>query len=137
MEKAAMSDQSRQWGFTASVLIFALPFVFCAPDLCWAKHKKAVQTSSDPCASPIAFVQDHINKIKALKKAPPNPKSSVYSALVGQDSISKESQIAEIATLRHDAVGVNALLRSGGCKTFDIDHELKEVSASRKKQQVQ
>ena len=130
MEKAIMIGQSRPRGFTSSVLIVALPFLCCAPDLCWAKHKKAVQTSSDPCAAPIAFVQDHINKIKALQKAPPHPKSSVYSALLGQDPTSKESNTVEIATLRDEADGVNALLRSGGCKTFDIDHELKEVSAS-------
>ena len=128
-----MIDHSRPRGLTSSVLIVAVPFLYCAPDLCWAKHKKTVQTSTDPCASPIAFVQDHINKIKALQKAPPMPKSSVYGALVGQDSTSKESNAVEIATLRHDAIGVNALLRSGGCKTFDIDHELKAVSASRKK----
>jgi hypothetical protein len=135
VEKATMIDQSRLRGFTTSVLIVA--FLCCAPDLGWAKHKTAVQTSSDPCESPVAYVQDHINKIKALQKSPPHPKSSVYSALYGEDATSKQSLTVEIATLRDEADGVNALLRSGGCKVFDIDHELKEVSASPKKRQVQ
>ena len=123
MEKAIMIGQSGPWGFTAYVLVVALPFLCCAPDLCWAKHKKVVQTSSDPCAAPIAYVQDHINKIKALKKAAPPAKSSVYSALWGDPKFN-QTQTVEIATLRDEADGVNALLRSGGCKAFDIDHEL-------------
>ena len=118
-----MNDQSGQWDFTTSVLVVALALLCCAPAQCRAKPKKAVQTSSDPCAAPIAFVQDHINKIKALQKAPPHPKSSVYSALWG-DAKFNQTQIVEIATLRDEADGVNALLRSGGCKVFDIDHEL-------------
>jgi hypothetical protein len=109
-------------GFTASALIVMLSFLCCA-DPGWAKHKTAVHTSSDPCAAPIAFVQDHINKIKALQKSPPPPKSNLYSALWGDPKI-KETQTAEIATLRDEAEGVNSLLRSGGCKAFDIDHEL-------------
>ena len=63
-----MNDQSGQWDFTTSVLVVALALLCCAPAQCRAKPKKAVQTSSDPCAAPIAFVQDHINKIKALQK---------------------------------------------------------------------
>ena len=119
-----MIDRWGPRGFTASVLVASLPFLCCAPDLCWAKHKsKPAQTSSDPCAAPIGYVQDHINKIKALQKAPVVPKSTVYSALSG-DPTSKQTHTVEIAALRDEAEGVNALLRSGGCKAFDIKHEL-------------
>ena len=88
------------------------------------KTQRHCARSSDPCAAPTAFVQDHINKIKALAKAPPPAKSNVYSALWG-DPKSKETHSTEIATLRDDAESVNSLLRAGGCKAFDIDHELR------------
>jgi hypothetical protein len=91
-----------------------------------AKHKKEASTpsSSDPCAEPTAFVQDHVAKIRALQAAEGAHPSTVVG-LFGSTSHFDQDTNAKISELRHDADGVNDLLLAGGCKTIDIDQQLK------------
>jgi hypothetical protein len=92
----------------------------------FAKHKKASATtsSSDPCAEPTAFIHDHVAKIRTLK-AQLGSHASTVVGLFGSSSTADEDANAKIAELRHDADGVNDLLNAGGCKTIDIDQEIK------------
>ncbi len=96
----------------------------------WAKHKKdaSAPSSSDPCAAPTAFVQDHIAKIRALQAAQGAHPSTVVG-LFGSSSQFDQDTNTKISELRHDADGVNDLLQAGGCKTIDIDTQLKGASS--------
>lgn len=91
----------------------------------WAKpHHLAPSTSdSDPCASPRAYVSDHINRIKALQAAAPEGSASLFNMFTAP-SKTDEKRTAQISELRNDAEGVNALLQAGGCRAFDLDREL-------------
>jgi hypothetical protein len=109
----------------ASAALFAvcMGMVLCVePSL--AKHpKKAQSGSSDPCASPRAYVSDHINRIKALRATAAPASTPLFgSGGAAADAASKRS--AQISQLRSDADGVNALLKAGGCPAFDLDQEL-------------
>jgi hypothetical protein len=91
----------------------------------WAKkhHPRPQASDSDPCAAPRAYVSDHIDRIKALEAAAPKGNSSLFN-IFGDGSEARNKRSAEISELRYDADGVNALLRAGGCKAFDLDREL-------------
>ncbi len=110
--------------FTSS-MIFALSAlaVLGSAQPGWAKHKTKPQPSGDPCAAPTAYVTDHIKQIKALQSSASNSNSSLFDMLSGQKDPDTNKAI-QISQLRYDADGVNALLEAGGCKAFDIDHEL-------------
>jgi len=93
--------------------------------IAWAKHNKTPTTSNaDPCAAPTAFVKDHIQKIRVLQ-ASLNAKKSTVFGMFNSNSNNDPDTVAKIADMRHDADGVNDLLRAGGCKPLDIDQELK------------
>jgi hypothetical protein len=100
-------------------------------DVAWAKHKKPAQTgSSDPCAEPTAFVQEHIVKIRALKATMSATTHPTVASLFGSSSRSADQDtLVKISDLRRDADGVNELLRVGACKTIDIDESLKIAAA--------
>lgn len=92
----------------------------------WAKHKTT--GSSDPCASPTAFVNGQIAKIRGLLKSMDAGTAGNISAWISQLEGQKKSvdpdKTAQISELRRDADSVNDLLGAGGCKTIDIDQEL-------------
>lgn len=96
----------------------------------WAKHKTQNQStgSSDPCASPTAFVNGQIAKIRGLQKSMDAGTAGSISAWISQLDGQKKSvdpdKIAQISELRRDADSVNDLLGVGGCKTIDIDQQL-------------
>jgi hypothetical protein len=101
-----------------------------ATDVAWAKHKKVpVKSNADPCASPTAFVKDHVQKIRTLQAALATRKSTVFG-MFSSNLQSDPDTAAKISDLRHDADGVNDLLRAGGCTPIDIDTELKSASAA-------
>mgnify|MGYP000253444685 CR=1 FL=1 len=104
-----------------------------SPSRSWAKHyKPPVQSSSDPCAEPTAFVEQHIAKMKQLQGSLELGTDNVagwIQHLEGQKSVDPD-KVAKLAELRHDAEGVNELLRAGGCKTVDIDQELNPTHAT-------
>ena len=102
----------------------------------WAKHNKTQHqpaASSDPCASPTAFIAGQIAKIRALQSSmDPATANSVaansIAAWISQFEGTKngidQDKIAQISELRHDADSVNDMLRAGGCNTIDIDQQL-------------
>lgn len=93
-----------------------------------AKHRTQSQaTNGDPCAAPNAYVLERINKIKALQASGPTGNGSLFDMFGGKSDF-EAKRSAEIAQLRDDADGVNALLVAGGCKSFDLDHELSRGS---------
>ncbi|SFV38443.1 hypothetical protein [Hyphomicrobium facile] len=95
-------------------------------------HKTPVQSSSDPCAEPTAFVEQHIAKIKQLQGSLELGSDNVVGwiqHLEGEKTLDPD-KVAKLADLRHDADRVNELLRAGGCKTVDIDHELNPAHAA-------
>ncbi len=99
-----------------------------SPNEAWAKHKKTNSAaSSDPCAEPTAFVKDHIAKIRALRAANAEHKTtSVYGLFSSYPNTSDDQDTRiKISELRHDADGVNDLLRTSECKPIDIDKEIK------------
>ena len=95
----------------------------------WAKHKTTTQQtgSTDPCVEPTAFVRQQVAKIKTLQASltvtANNSVAGLFSEFEGKKSVDAD-KLAQISELRHDADSVNELLRAGGCKTVDIDHEL-------------
>ncbi|MBS0233523.1 MAG: hypothetical protein JSR99_08545 [Proteobacteria bacterium] len=97
----------------------------------WAKHKK-VKTSAaskDPCAEPAAFINEHIKKIHDLQdQEKARSVSSIAGFFQSRQHENDETSI-KISELRHDAEGVNELLRAGGCKTVDIDHQLRKSAS--------
>jgi hypothetical protein len=101
-------------------------------DVAWAKHKKSAQTgSTDPCAEPTAFVQDHIAKIRALQATMSSKTHPTVVSLFGSSSRSADQDTEiKISDLRHDADQVNELLRVGGCKTVNIDESLKTAAVA-------
>lgn len=95
-------------------------------------HKTPVQTSSDPCAEPTAFVQQHIAKIKQLQGSLELGSDNLVGwiqHLEGQKNLDPD-KVAKLAELRRDADRVNELLRAGGCKSIDIDNELSPAHAT-------
>lgn len=94
----------------------------------WAKHKKSPPSpaSDDPCAGPTGFVKQNVAKIKQLQ-ASLGPRTDNLAGWIqhmqGQKS-ADPAKVAKISELRHDAEGVNGLLRAGGCPEVDIDREL-------------
>jgi hypothetical protein len=95
----------------------------------WAKkhHAKLHTSGDDPCAAPTAYVSERINRIKALLASAPDEKASLFNIFGSQKDPDPKRSI-EIADLRNDAEGVNALLQAGGCKAFDLDRELAPVA---------
>jgi hypothetical protein len=91
---------------------------------CLAKHNaQSTVTNGDPCAAPNAYVLERINRIKALRASAPNSSGNLFDMFNGKSDFEAKRSIA-ISQLRDDADGVNALLVAGGCKSFDLDHEL-------------
>lgn len=109
--------------FVASCLVASVCLYVSGP--AWAKHHKqpAATGSVDPCAAPQAYVRDHISQIKALQATAQGPSTPLFDMFSGQKPVDVQKS-AKISELRYDADGVNALLRAGGCKAFDLDHEL-------------
>jgi hypothetical protein len=105
------------------------------PQVSWAKHHKTpVQSSSDPCAEPTTFIEQHIAKIKQLRGSLELGTDNVVGwiqHLEGRKSLDPD-KVAKLAELRHDADSVNELLRAGGCKTIDVDQELNPMHATSK-----
>jgi hypothetical protein len=123
---------SKQLGARCSLILLVVgAFVgglACDPRDGWAKHKTTQQAgSTDPCVEPTAFVQQQVAKIKTLQVSlsPPgaNSVAGLFSEFEGQKRVDAD-KLAQISELRHDADSVNDLLRAGGCKAVDIDHEL-------------
>ncbi len=113
-------------GFLSLILFSVVALIFFSTsDPAWSKKHHSVQKPSDPdpCAAPRAYVSDHINRIKALQATPDGGNASLFNMLGGRSDVD-ERRSAQISELRYDADGVNALLQAGGCKAFDLDHEL-------------
>jgi hypothetical protein len=114
---------------TGVLVLVSFTGAIALTDAAWAKHKKSpVSSNSDPCAAPTGFIKDHIKKIQALQASLKTPKSTV-AGMFGSSSHDDPDTLAKISDLRHDADGVNDLLRSGGCTPIDIDKELKAAYA--------
>lgn len=98
-----------------------------------AKHRKTpVQSSSDPCAEPTAFIRQQIVKIKQLQGSLELGSDNLVGwiqHMEGQKNLDPD-KVAKLADLRHDADRVNELLRAGGCKSVDIDSELNPAHAT-------
>ena len=97
----------------------------------WAKHHNTQNqptASSDPCASPTAFIEAQIAKIRALQSSMNADAANNVAAWISQFEGTKKGvdpdKIAQISELRRDADSVNDMLRAGGCKTIDIDQQL-------------
>jgi len=97
----------------------------------WAKHKKTKTSvaSKDPCAEPTAFINDHIKKIHDLQDQEKARSVSSIAGLFQSRSRENAETNIKISELRHDAEGVNDLLRAGGCQTVDIDRELRKPAS--------
>ncbi|MBS0253358.1 MAG: hypothetical protein JSR78_20050 [Proteobacteria bacterium] len=98
----------------------------------WAKDKKSksyATSQADPCAEPTKFVKDQLEKIRALQASQTTrPTDTVFSLFSSSTHVDHDTY-AQIQWLRHDADTVNEMLRTGGCKTIDIDMELKNMPA--------
>jgi hypothetical protein len=109
-----------------SVVFFSVIASLSIAQPALAKHRPQPQsTNSDPCAAPNAYVREHIKKIKALQALAPNANGNLFDMFNGKGDFEAKRSI-EIAQLRYDADGVNALLAAGGCQSFDLDHELSQ-----------
>jgi hypothetical protein len=108
---------------TTALFAVCLGIVVCVDPAAAKRHNKAQPGSSDPCASPRAYVSDHINRIKALR-ATSAPASTPLFGSSGAAADAANKRSLQISQLRSDADGVNALLKAGGCTAFDLDHEL-------------
>jgi hypothetical protein len=121
---------SSHFFFTGIFALSSFATSLSLSDAGWAKQKQVPTASNaDPCVSPTAFVKDHVQKIRVLQASLKTQKSTVAS-MFSSNSQSDPDTIAKIADLRHDADGVNDLLRVGGCTPIDIDKELKSASAT-------
>lgn len=93
----------------------------------YAKHRKSQQqSSSDPCAGPTSFVKQNIAKIRQLQGSL-EPRTDNLAGWIEHLQGTKRAdpaKLAKISELRHDADGVNSLLRADGCPMVDIDLEL-------------
>ncbi len=107
------------------LLVLSAVAVLSAAQPGWAKRRThPPPASGDPCAAPTAYVSDHIKQIKALQASTPNSSGTLFDMFAGQKKDFDAKKSAQISQLRYDADGVNALLEAGGCKAFDLDHEL-------------
>jgi hypothetical protein len=132
-----MSKQHNAHGHHLCLLAGAalISALVCNADDGWAKHKKAPKQTglTDPCATPTAFIKDRVEKMRVLQPpadaAEPNNVAAWIEQLQGKKRLDPD-KAAKISDLRSDADSVNNMLRAGGCKTIDIDEELKKPSTS-------
>ncbi|MBS0253009.1 MAG: hypothetical protein JSR78_18275 [Proteobacteria bacterium] len=94
-----------------------------------AKHrpKNVAATNGDPCAAPLDYVRERIDKIKALRASAPATNGNLFDLFGGKNDVDTQKS-AEISNLRYEADGVNALLAAGGCESFNLDQELSQGS---------
>lgn len=110
-------------GFVSAVILSVVA-TLCIAQPAYAGHRTKSQiTESDPCAAPHAFVQERIDRIKALQAPAPKSNGTLFDIFGGQKNIDPQKSV-EISNLRYDIDGVNDLLAAGGCQAFDLDREL-------------
>ncbi|MBY0561841.1 hypothetical protein [Hyphomicrobium sp.] len=130
MPRYSPSNGLRLAALAGTALIYGL---IGLPGESSAKHRKTpVQSSSDPCAEPTAFIRQHIAKMKQLQGSLELGSDNLVGwiqHLQGQKSLDPD-KVAKLADLRRDADRVNELLRAGGCKAVDIDSELNPTRAT-------
>ncbi|HET6388079.1 hypothetical protein [Hyphomicrobium sp.] len=125
MEKHHLTRGLALTSLAAAVLASALASY---PHDASAKHRKSQpqQSSSDPCAGPTGFVKQNIAKIRELQNSL-EPRTDNLAGWIQHLQGTKNTdpaKLAKMSELRHDADGVNNLLRAGGCPMVDIDLEL-------------
>lgn len=108
-----------------SAILMAIAML-CVVRPCSAKHRSTMiaAANEDPCAAPSNYVRQRIARIKALQAPAPHSSNSNLFDMLGGHQDSDAEKAVEISNLRYEADGVNALLSAGGCKAFDLDHEL-------------
>lgn len=110
--------------FLSAILVAIATFCAVQPSLAKHRSNTTAESNGDPCAAPSNYVRQRIDRIKALQ-APThgNGNSNLFDMLGGRNDTDPQKSV-EISDLRYEADGVNALLAAGGCKAFDLDHEL-------------
>jgi hypothetical protein len=101
----------------------------------WARHhhhrkSNAGTASSDPCASPRAYVASRVAQMKTLMRAieteqnaAPKSLGAAIERMEGKAFVDRE-KADSLTELRHQADTVNSMMQTEGCTLVDIDREL-------------